>query len=58
MIQEMTSSLESAVLRYNRSRAVKIMPQSDILFHNTANCESIDLLTRQSNSGTFLVVVN
>jgi len=60
MIQEMTSSLESAELRYNRSHAApfqshgappKIMPQSDISFHNTANCESIDLLTWQSNSG-------
>ena len=56
----MTSSLESAALRYNRSHASpfqrhgapqKILPQSDISFHNTANCESIDLLTRQSNLG-------
>jgi len=60
MIQEMTSYLGSAELRYNRSRAAsfqrhgtppKIMPQSDISFHNAANCESIDLLMRQSNSG-------
>jgi len=59
MSQEMTSFLESAELRYDRSHAApfqrhgappKIMPQSDILFHNTANCESIDLLIRQSNS--------
>jgi len=27
------------------------MPQSDISFHNTANCEYTDLLIRQSNSG-------
>jgi len=56
----MTSSLESAELRYIRSRAApfqghgappKIMPQSDISFHNNANCGSIDLLIRQSNSG-------
>ena len=55
----MTSSLKSAELRYNRSHAApfqrhgappNIMPQSDISFHNTANCESIDLLIRQSNS--------
>jgi len=26
------------------------MPQGDISFHNTANCESIDLLIRQSKS--------
>jgi len=60
MIQEMTSFLESAELRYNRSHAApfqrhgarpKIIPQSDISFHNTANCESIDLLIRQSNLG-------
>jgi len=60
MIQEMTSSLESAELRYNRSHAApfqrhgappKILPQSDISFHNTANCESTDLLIRKSNSG-------
>jgi len=60
MIQEMTSSLESAELRYNRSHAApfrehgsppKLLPQSDISFYNTANCESIDLLLQQSNSG-------
>jgi len=53
----MSSSLGSAELRYNRSHAAlsqrhgappKIMPQSDISFHSTANC---DLLIRQSNSG-------
>jgi len=53
-------ALESAELRYNRSHAApfqrqgappKIMPQSDISFHNTANCESTDLLIGQSNSG-------
>jgi len=27
------------------------MPQNDISFHNIANCESVDLLIRQSNSG-------
>ena len=52
--------MESAKLRYNVSHAAplqrhdappKIMPQSDISFHNTANCESIDLLIRQFNSG-------
>jgi len=52
--------LKSAELRCNRSRTAhfqrhgtppKIMPRSDISFHNTANCESIDLLIRQSNSG-------
>jgi len=60
MVQEMTSSLESAEFRCNHSHAApfqrhgappKIMPESDISFHNTANCESIDLLLRQSNSG-------
>jgi len=60
MIQEMKSFLESAELRYNRSHAAlfqrhgvppKLMPQSDISFHNTANCQCIDLLIRQSNSG-------
>jgi len=52
--------LECAELRYNRSHAApfqrhgappKRMLQSDISCHNTANCESIDLLIRQSNSG-------
>jgi len=56
----MTCSLNSAELRCNRSYAApfqrlgatpKIMPQSDISFHNTANCESTDLLIRQSDSG-------
>jgi len=56
----MTSSLESTELRYIRSRAApiqrhgappKIMPQSDISFHSNANCESIDLLIRQSIPG-------
>jgi len=60
MFQEMTSSLERTELRYNRSHAaafqrhgapLKIMPQGDISFHNTANCEPIDLLIRQSKSG-------
>ena len=60
MIQEMISSLESAEFPYNRSHAApfqrhgappKIIPQSDISFHNTANCESVDLLIRQFNSG-------
>jgi len=60
MIQEMTSSLESAEFPYNRSHAApfqrhgappKIIPRSDISFHNTANCESVDLLIRQFNSG-------
>jgi len=59
MIQEIKSSLESAELRYMRSRAAsfqrhgvppKTMPQSDISFHNTANRESVDLLIRQTNS--------
>jgi len=59
MIQEMTSYLERAELRYHRSQAApfqrhgappRIMPQDDISFHNTANCESIDLLIRQSKS--------
>ena len=58
MIQEMISSSKSAELRYNRSRAApfqrhgarpKILSQSDISFHNTANCEWIDLRIRQSN---------
>ena len=53
----MTSSLESGQLRYNRSPTApfqrhgtppKIMPQNDISFPNTANCESIDLLIGQS----------
>jgi len=53
----MTSSLESEKLRCNRSHAApfqmhgappKIMPQSDISFHNTANREFTDLLMRQS----------
>jgi len=56
----MTSCLESAELHYIRSRAApfqrhgappKIMPQSDISFHNNASCEPIDLLIRQSNPG-------
>jgi len=60
MIQEMASPLESVEFRYNRSHAapfqrhgalLKILPQSDILFHNAANCESIVLLIRQSSSG-------
>jgi len=47
-------------LRYIRSGAApfqmhgappKLTPQSDISFHNNANCESIDLLIQQSNSG-------
>ena len=56
----MTASLERVELRCIRSHAAcfqrhgsppKIMPQTDISLHNTANCESIDLLIRQSNSG-------
>ena len=57
MNQEMTSSFESSELRYNRSHPAPFQrqgactaknnaatAQSDISFHNTAICESIDLL--------------